>query len=224
MKYIIVGVRLSIVMIKDIYLVFFASYLGLYPAVLFVRYGVQANTVTVLSLLPLFAGLYAISVNYISIGTLFVFLWFLLDSTDGHIARFCGSVSKSGHFLDSLGAFFVYGLFFICASMSLSEYQFLSFGALTSVLYLLFTTITYLKKEVVGGSDSLTKSNESTLTHIVLYFVRFSGLPIPLLLLSNLTGLVGAFILFYFVLLLVVVVLYASKTYFELRGVDVTYD
>jgi hypothetical protein len=101
---------------------FFASYLGLYPAVLFIRYGVQANTVTVLSLFPLFVGLYAISVNFISIGILLVFLWFLLDSTDGHIARFCCSVSKSGHFLDSLGAFFVYGFFFICASMSLNNY------------------------------------------------------------------------------------------------------
>ena len=199
---------------------FFTSYLGLYPAVLFIRQGVKANTITFISLVIMFIGLLTIAFYDVLLGASLIFLWFLLDSTDGHIARYCKDVTKSGHFMDSLGAYFIYGLFFLSIGVSTGSYNILIISAICSVFNLLFYTVTYLKKEVLGSRAAAVSLNRSNFTSLILYFTRFSGLPIPLLFIAGIFDIIEYYLFAYSFLICIVMLAYAVKSYRDLQAID----
>lgn len=77
-----------------------------YPAWLFIKIGVSANTVTCLSFILGLAGLAFIalgSYTNMAIGASLLLIHYFLDRVDGSVARATGTSSKFGGYLDGLG-------------------------------------------------------------------------------------------------------------------------
>ena len=86
-----------------------------YPAWLFLRLGISANTVTYLSFIMGFTGCGLLAFSHymgMIIGALFINICFLLDYVDGSVARATDSASEYGRFLDHLNIFSIGSLLF----------------------------------------------------------------------------------------------------------------
>jgi len=97
--------------------------LALFLTALAVRTSVTANQVTALSVLTALIGAAFFLFNHpaaLLAGVFFFHLWYLLDHVDGQVARYRGSESLSGVYLDYLSHYVVHGAFFV--SLGLGAY------------------------------------------------------------------------------------------------------
>ena len=89
--------------------------LSWYPSLWFINGNISANKVTVLSIVFVFAASILIFFGNLTaalVGSLCLFLWGVLDCSDGTVARFKKKTNEQGHylgeFLDAAGAYAVY--------------------------------------------------------------------------------------------------------------------
>lgn len=92
--------------------------------------GWSPNQMTSLSLAAGVSGAVFLSLAWWGWGILFVNLWYLLDHSDGEIARASGKSSPSGYFYDTVVNFIVQPLFFLGLGAGLLQLYpgFLTFG------------------------------------------------------------------------------------------------
>lgn len=86
--------------------------LSFYISALFIRLGISANSVTWFSLaIVLLAGLMIGFGDLFQrlVGCVLLLVWLILDHVDGNIARFTGTQSAYGDFIDSIAGYLVLG-------------------------------------------------------------------------------------------------------------------
>jgi CDP-alcohol phosphatidyltransferase-like enzyme len=89
------------------------AWLGDFLAWLAVKLGIAANTVSLANLGVTVLCFILLAVGespWFAIGGVLLNLWIIFDVVDGKIARATQSISPSGHFLDSVGAWLMYAL------------------------------------------------------------------------------------------------------------------
>jgi len=128
-----------------------------YPTWLFLKLGISANGATIMSFILGLIGcaLLAFS-NYIGIiiGAVLINLWALLDFVDGNIARYFGSGTKCGAFIDNANGLIVSSLFFLSAGIGAFHHGDLFFFWLSqSVLRTDFNNAIFI---MLGGWTSLS--------------------------------------------------------------------
>ncbi len=147
--------------------------LSFYPTWLFLRLGLSANQITLLSIIVGLVGCVYFSFggrdNFI-IGAIFINVWAILDCVDGNMARLLNSSNKYGWFLDSITGFLLnsvllfslgIGIYFnndnfihvLSAMFKLSNPQIISIsvliiGCLGSISALFYALIIHLYKNI----------------------------------------------------------------------------
>lgn len=129
------------------------KFLSPYTTYVFLNLGVKPDVITFLSIVfVLFGALFFIFGNFI-LGLVTVFIFTLLDSTDGDMAR-CVGPSKYGGTLDSFGADFFYALIPVTVGFYIYEYTQESFGLLSDT-YILFigalASLTFLLYRLINA-------------------------------------------------------------------------
>lgn len=188
--------------------------LSFYPTALFLRLGISANQATWISVFFLCIGLGMLSAGpywSVLLGATLVNVWLVLDFIDGNIARYQQTSSAYGEFIDALGAFLAYFLFFAAGigayrnpdlllvsrypsgATALDPAAFLvlgSWASLTAVwirlVYQKFKN-TFPKKEFQRYEVLETRERASTVGSILQAgnnLIDLSGLLLPFLLLS----------------------------------------
>ena len=199
---------------------FLFSYMGTFPASFLCKFNVSANTVTIASLFCLLPAFILLPL-YPLCGWSILQLWFLLDSTDGHIARFTSTTSEAGYFLDTFGAYLVYSFFFPFLGLSYSI-SIAYVGGCASLFYILTVLISQFQSSSLtriernsNVKNSKALFSRSAFLSISAFFVRFSALPFPLALISIITKSVDLYIYFYCSLSFLMLIYNFLKIYFE---------
>lgn len=185
-----------------------------YPTAAFVQWGVSATQATYVSLLfgvlawPLLAhggGFWMFA------GVVCVWIWSLMDYVDGNIARFSGTSSSYGKFLDDFGGVVIQvGTFY---AIGLGLYRdppkdlldpgvYLVAGSLTSLTLLLSSALHLKFHAVFSGAeqksaDEPKAEGSSLLVWIYRNVTKTPGIVLPLMLLAAVLGRLDVFILFY---------------------------
>jgi len=82
---------------------------------------IQANQVTILMFLAVILGSVAIFFGYIWVGFFLVYLNIVLDAVDGEVARYRGTYSLRGVYLDSVNHHIGHGLFFLALTFWVTD-------------------------------------------------------------------------------------------------------
>jgi len=108
-----------------------------YPTWLFLKSGISANQASAISILVassgcilLAPGLYPLTI----LGVILISTGILLDNVDGNIARYNGTCSKYGEFLEALSEYIIIALLFSCASIGLYNHPDLALGSLSRLI------------------------------------------------------------------------------------------
>ncbi|MAG12548.1 hypothetical protein CL630_01920 [bacterium] len=155
-----------------------------YSAFVFLNLGISADVVTFLSLGAIFAGAILFIVGYPIAGIVAIFIFGVLDSTDGDVARVSGR-TKYGGTLDSLGADFFYalipssvGYFLFLQGVTLGVlssqdiFTVAVFGSLSFLLYRIINIkrlkflISYNKQDTTVASDIFDSQKNRTANFI----------------------------------------------------------
>lgn len=125
------------------------DYLAYYPAKLFLYTPITPNQITLLWIvIQIISALFLISGEYIiTLVALLIFQsMFILDCSDGIVARYKKQYSLNGIYLDHLGHYIADPLLLICFSMGVfNQYQspiYLLFGLIAAISFLLNKAIT----------------------------------------------------------------------------------
>jgi len=153
----------------------FDRFFSRYLTWLFLRMELSANQVTVLSLIVgCMGGVFYGMGGYISalVGGALVFLFIVLDSTDGEIARIRGQSSITGVYLESVTDSFVmlvYLMGFVYGSYDQSNVEFMLFsGVWLVIVYYMNEYIDYAAYAVVAISNRVSSKDLIRLDHINL--------------------------------------------------------
>ena len=151
----------------------FMDYLAYYPAKLFLYTSLTANQITVIWIIgQIIAALFLTSGDYLTMVIALVAFqaMFVLDCTDGIIARHKKQFTLNGIYLDYIGHYIANPLLFICLGIGIANithnvlYVFL--GGLTAIIFLLNKAIT-LNPFWYGNPDQKKKIEDSyNETHI----------------------------------------------------------
>lgn len=190
-----------------------------YSAWFFLRMGVSANKVTVLSLMSGCIGCgFLASGSYLGmiIGALLLNIWALLDYVDGDIARYTDSCTSYGAFLDSLNTGIMSTLIFLCAGvgafqhpdlclnsilgMTIDRSLFLFLGGWSSSFYLL-TSLTAKEFQELFSQDSSGRVGrmrrsiiKNPLHKLRANISNLGGLVLPILLLAIILNFLSVFV------------------------------
>lgn len=96
--------------------------LSFYVSWFFIRLEVTANQTTYLSILVGSIGCVLLAIGGYSLsvaGALLINVWYLLDCTDGNIARFHQTTSPYGKFIDDFGAYWMRGALYFALGLGL---------------------------------------------------------------------------------------------------------
>jgi phosphatidylserine synthase len=130
---------------------------------LFIRFGISPNTVTVAMILCglLGAAMFALPLlPWKCCGIAFIHLWFVLDCSDGEVARITRHFSRFGKQLDSIAHIICHPAFGISFAISLVSLQpsrttFILFVSLLSIsTEMILRDVLLLRDVVFGGGDS----------------------------------------------------------------------
>jgi phosphatidylglycerophosphate synthase len=114
----------------DLWVYYVVRKVSFYPTWLFLKFGMGANQVTFISMVVA-----AIGCSFLAfwgytgkiIGALLINIWIVLDCVDGNIARYEGTLSKYGEFIDALGGYLVNGFLFLSIGIGAFHYPEASF-------------------------------------------------------------------------------------------------
>jgi len=196
--------------------------LSFYVAWLFIKLKVSPNQVTFLSWLVLFFGCINYATEYINYSLLsfsMVFLWALLDYVDGSMARALSVRSKFGHFIDVVGAYYLFAFLPVAiaigtddsmlgelapfvmkySGVDISSLNIMLLGSIAAISNLLLR-LTLLRGQVtfdVDVRDIDETSNSATIVAWVEALASPRGFFFPLLILCDYFSALDAFILIY---------------------------
>ncbi|MHC5268662.1 CDP-alcohol phosphatidyltransferase family protein [Enterococcus sp. LJL98] len=121
-----------------------------YLSSVYIKKGIKPNTITLHMIYSgiLGAVLFAMPNTYIKVlGVLFIHLWFILDCSDGEVARYTKKFSKYGKELDYMAHLInhpLFGIALFCSLVQLNRYSFY----ILSVLVLLSNLLDYLTRNL----------------------------------------------------------------------------
>ena len=176
---------------KDPWAHYIARPLSFYPAWLFIKLGVSANTVTKVSLAFGLVGCVEFAHGHMIWGAILVNVYGLLDYVDGDIARATKTQSDHGARLDGFSYMVMVALLFICIGIGLNNSFVLVFGIATSFIRVFRYAITY---------QAQVKPHEGKPNIIVRLGMATIGAREPLLLVCAIGGYLDYFIYFYCVI------------------------
>lgn len=119
---------------------------------LFVKYGVRPNSITVLMILSglLGAALFAVdNVLVKAAGYVFIQLWFVMDCSDGEVARITRDFSRYGTEMDYLAHILTHPFFQISFLISASQ-LYVQQGAAPVVLLIVFSAVAVVELMIRG--------------------------------------------------------------------------
>lgn len=196
-----------------------------YPTWLCLKLGISANSVTFMGFILGLAGCALLAFgNYVSviIGAILVNLWALFDYIDGNIARYSGSSSKYGAFIDNANGLVISGLLFFSTGIGAFHHSDLFFSWLSqsilrtdinNAIFIMlgsWASLFYILPRLIG--DEFAKvfpREEGSLFHkfrenmfssflynkIHLNLNNTVGIAMPALLLAAILGFLGSFVL-----------------------------
>lgn len=196
-----------------------------YPTWLFLKLGISANSITIMGFILGLAGCVLLAFGgYVGIiiGAILINLWALLDYVDGNIARYSGSGSKFGAFLDNANGLVVSGLLFLSAGIGASHHGdlfffwlsqsvlrtdinnaiFIMLGGWTSLFYILprFIADEFAKVFSCGRGSRFDKFRGNMLSSFLYNKIHLNlntttGIAMPALLLAAIFSCLGSFVL-----------------------------
>ena len=163
------------------------DYLAYYPAKLFLYTSLTANQITVIWIIgQIIAALFLTTGDYLTIIIALIAFqaMFILDCTDGIVARYKKQFSLNGVYLDYLGHYITNPLLFICLGIGITKYThniiYLFIGLFTALLFLLNKAITLnplwyddpKQKEIITQSSkkSLLKNQKGLFSLLFTFF------------------------------------------------------
>ena len=111
---------------------------------------ISPNLITLISALCVTIGCFSIYIEQFFVGTLFIFLWQLLDHIDGDVAHQWNRKSNAGDFFDTITCYYAVSLMFIIASV------------ITGSVIGYFVTITYIYSRLIYQKYKNYKQSIST--------------------------------------------------------------
>lgn len=201
---------------------FFFRPISFYVAWLAIRLRMTPNQITFISWLALFVGCFNYATSYLGGGILsfsLILLWALLDYVDGTMARALKERSDFGHFIDVVGAYYLFAFFPICVAIGLdsnSDHGFSDFlqrftqfqipnidiilvGAVAVISNLLLR-LTLLRGQVTFDVNVRETNETSKLSVLVAWLEALlspRGVFFPALLFCHLQNMLEFFLLFY---------------------------
>ena len=206
--------------------------ISFWVAPLFAILNVTANSVTWLSMLFGILGMvFFLSGGYEAqvLGSICIVIWLILDHVDGNLARYYGSQSSFGDYLDSFVCYFVFAFLPIFIALSTIESKtyfpseaILIFGWLFSIGFTL-PRLLYQKFRPISGDDYksvLPGSGENRARKLAFIISNNifnpSGLLVPLLLICALANLLEWYL--FFISLGYFLILFLSSAVFLIRA------
>ena len=199
----------------------FAFYVGrpisYWLTIPFLQAGVSPNTVSLLSLVPVVAGI-VISVFARNLSSMYVcwgcfFIWNLLDGVDGNIARYTKKTSPLGAIYDAMGGYAATAATFLAWGIAaerfpglldskfISDYNlFLIIGSLSSLSTLFPRLIMQKVRAEIGKDKAEVYKGSSLLRNIVFNLTSVSGFIQVIMLLTIPFRLFDLFTIAYFVI------------------------
>ena len=228
---------------KNIYKIwrwFFIGKLSLYVSWIAARLNITPNQITYLSFFVGLIGIYFFSQGSFLIGALLINLWYLLDCSDGHLARYYKIKSKLGKFLDDgFGEIIIifmwfalgWGLFkypdksisFIYNYFNLVNYEYIIFcGSLASISIALKSCISnrFPNNYVKNNNKFISNNKPYSKKYLKILWTNcmgFAGIQGPLLIVCSYIGCIGALLIFYstayFLFLIILIIYFINKLY-----------
>lgn len=159
----------------------------------FVYCGASPNTVSVISFIPIVAGI-VLAIFARTRMTMFCcwlcfFLWNLLDGVDGNLARFLNKSSRLGGIYDAISGYAATAATFLCwgfAAENTAKYQFvqmlseyhiyLVLGSLSAIFTLYPRLVIQKTRSEIGGKEGISIRTGSVLRIIIFNLTSVSGI------------------------------------------------
>lgn len=217
---------------------FFAFYIGrpisyvLTIPFLYLKF--SPKTVSILSIFPLFLGLYFFYIGHTKlifiIGWIMFFIWNLLDGVDGNIARYNNVASKTGSVYDAMSGYFAMMLSFLgmgivaansveAFSIGFSRELYIIFGCLSGFFVILPRLVmhkmlsTFLDESITSSVKD--KSNFGILKIIALNLNSISGGAQVLMLVAIVFNISNLFTIGYLILNLLIMIVSLKSIFSE---------
>lgn len=149
---------------ENIFVYFVARPISYILTIVFIKQGISANKVSILSAISALTGSIMIAFGEYDVrlfGSFFIFLWIVLDCVDGNIARYHKASSGVGEYLDAMGGYIVNASIFmaigIAAFNSTNQVIFLYMGYLASISSILSRLLHHKWMNSVGGNNIFTR-------------------------------------------------------------------
>lgn len=188
---------------------------------------ISPNTISLISIIPIFVGFLlacvATTKSQLIFAWLSFFIWNLLDSVDGNLARYKKQFSKMGSVYDAMSGYFAmvltYFAFGIAAShnigiisnfVDLNREIFLILGGLSGSFAILPRLVMHKSKSSLKNFDDSEindKANFTPIKILVLNLASIAGLVQVFLLVSIILNLLDLFTLMYFLLNSVILII-----------------
>lgn len=183
----------------------------------FVYLGVSPNTVSMISFIPIVAGI-ILAVFAKTRMTMFYcwlcfFLWNLLDGVDGNLARYLNKSSRLGGIYDAMSGYAATAATFLCwgfAAENTAKYQYVQMlseyhiymvlGSLSAIFTLYPRLVMQKTRAEIGGKEGTSIRTGSVLRIIVFNLTSVSGIIQIFMLVCVLYSCYTTFTIFYFVL------------------------
>lgn len=218
-----------------------------YLAWLFLKLGISANSVTFMGFISglVGCGLLAFGSHVsIIIGALLINLWALFDYVDGNIARYSGSVTKYGEFIDNISGYIIETLLFICIGIGTFNYPDQYFNSIVIdilhidinasvlplilggwaslfVIFIAFVGDRFAKIFQRNQANTIIESRRSTSSKVIKRVgTSIATLHIPLLILAAIFCFLGVFLLFYALIFTLAFVVRLSQLIKEARSIS----
>jgi len=197
--------------------VYFHRFVSIYMTKFFIMLKLSANQITVLWILVgVLSSLFFLQGSYISslIGALVLLLSFVLDFSDGEVARYWKKSSVNGFYLDCIGHFIVISSVIVSISFALfykfSSLIFLIFGFSTVISLFLIRMASTEKWEVLNEMKMKPKRRKKKVKNELTVLLN----PVYLILIFSIFNLLGLLISLYGVFL---PLFFIRKLYKEFR-------
>ena len=126
--------------------------ISIYLTYFFLSLNISANTITILSIMSAIIGaiiLLLSKVSLLPLGYFFFWFFYLLDFSDGDVARYDSSNSLTGHFLELLAHYIVNTLFFLSSGYALFSLTGSSIFLLLSIIGLIGDILIKIKNPLI---------------------------------------------------------------------------
>ena len=178
----------------------FHRFFSIYVTRIFLMLGLGPNFISFLSFLMGIIGGFFYFKSLFLLGSIFFFLFYLLDNVDGEVARYRKLSSRLGYWLDTSIGHLLYPVFFFTLGLGIfnqtGEVSYIVLGAVASISKLVERSVPQIKNIEKGDVGILKRNDISSLKMWVSYFAKYSVITI-IVIMASLLGQVRLFLWFY---------------------------